>query len=108
MCTYTCTCTIIYKYVFAHVHAHTRDYHTFPPSMHLVSITIVVNLYSHIILQKSPNVLDKGPERRERGRERGREGERERERERGERLKINKEQSAMYIRGRGGEGETRK
>ena len=72
------TCTIIYKYVFAHVHAHTCGYHTFPPSMHLVSITIVVNLYSHIILQKSPNVLDKGPERREREGERGggREGER--------------------------------
>ena len=69
--------------------------------MHLVSITIVVNLYSHIILQKSPNVLDKGPERRER------EGEGERERG-GEDLKINKEQSAMYIRGRGGEGKTRK
>ena len=95
----------IHVHVFAHVHAHTCDYHTFPPSMHLVSITIVVNLYSHIILQKSPNVLDKGPERRER------EGERERERERegrGEDLKINKEQSAMYIRGRGGEGKTRK
>ena len=79
--------------------------------MHLVSITIVVNLYSHIILQKSPNVLDKGPERgRERGREGGREGRErgERERERGEDLKINKEQSAMYIRGRGGEGKTRK
>ena len=72
----------IQVHVFAHVqHTHTCDYHTFPPSMHLVSITIVVNLYSHIILQKSPNVLDKGPER---GREGGREGERERERGGGE------------------------
>ena len=86
-----CTCTIIYKYMCLHMymHTHTCDYHTFPPSMHLVSITIVVNLYSHIILQKSPNVLDKGPERgREGGRERERERERgEREREGGERLK---------------------
>ena len=49
--------------------------------MHLVNITIVVNLCSQIILQKSGSVLGMGP--RERGGERGGEKERGRETEGG-------------------------
>ena len=38
---------------------------TFPPSLHLVSMTIVSSLCSQIILQKSTTVFVNGPERRE-------------------------------------------
>ena len=35
--------------------------YTFPPSLHLVSMTMSVSLCSHIILQKSVTVLGMGP-----------------------------------------------